>query len=103
VKNLIALRRAHPGFRFNTWAGVDANVQADQRSASLVYTLINSGANGDKWGKTLLIFNSGADQTVTLPAGNWSVAAEQSTVSTSERVVSGSVVAAGTSITLLHQ
>jgi pullulanase len=103
VKKLISLRRTHPGFRFTTWSGVDSNVQSDQRSASLVYTLINSGANGDGWSKTLLIYNSGGDQAVTLPAGNWSVAAEGSSAPTPERVVSGSVTAAGTSITLLHQ
>ena len=102
VKALIAMRKTHPGFRFTTRSGVESNVQADQRSASLVYTLINSGANGDGWSKTLLIFNSGGDQNINLPAGNWTVAIEGSSAPAA-RVVSGSVVAAGTSITVLHQ
>ena len=40
VKKIIALRRSHPGFRFDTRSAIQTNVKSDQRSASLVYTLI---------------------------------------------------------------
>ncbi len=104
VKKLIALRRAHPGFRFTTWSAVDTHVQSDQRSASLVHTLINAAANGDPWGRLLVIYNAGGDQQVPLPSGNWKVAVEESSSTAgNDRVVSGSVTATGTAVTVLHQ
>ena len=103
VKKVIALRKAHPGFRFTTWSDVNSSVQADQRSASLVYTLIDSAANGDAWNQTLVIFNSGGDEVVTLPPGDWKVALENSSPASGERSVSGSVTAAGTAVTILYQ
>lgn len=104
VRRLVALRRAHPAFRARTAADVQAHVQSDQRSASLVVTTINSGALGDAWRQTLLIHNAGGDQVVSLPPGDWRVAVEQSSASAgAERVVSGSVLATGTALTVLHQ
>lgn len=103
VKKVIAIRKAHPGFRFTTWPGVDKSVKSDQRSASLVYTLIDSAANGDTWNQTLVILNSGSDEIVTLPPGSWNVALENSSPAGGERSVSGSVMAAGTAVTILYQ
>jgi len=104
VKALIALRKAHPGFRFTTWSDINTNVLSDQRSASLVYTQINASANSDTWNTALLIYNSGAAQTINLPAGNWRVAVQNSTApSGSDPSVSGTVTAASAAITLLYQ
>ncbi|MES2739912.1 MAG: carbohydrate binding domain-containing protein [Pseudomonadota bacterium] len=104
VRKLIALRKAHAGFRFNSWDGIERHVQADQRSASLVVTTIDGAANGDDWNREMLIFNSGADQEISLPPGQWRVAVEKSSADEGkERVVDGSVTAAGTAITVLHQ
>jgi pullulanase len=104
VKALIALRKAHPGFRFTTWSDINTNVLSDQRSASLVYTQINASANSDTWNTVLLIYNSGAAQTINLPAGNWRVAVQNSTApSGSDPSVSGTVTAASAAITLLYQ
>ncbi len=103
VKGLIALRKAHPAFRFATAAGIATSVQADQRSASLVYTYINAGANADTWKAALVIYNSGPQQSIALPAGNWTVDATASSIPVVPLTVTGSVLAAGTSITVLHQ
>lgn len=104
VKKMIQMRRAHPGFRMNTWDEVRTNVQSDQRSASLVVTQINGAANGDSWSKALVIYNSGGNQVVTLPAGNWKVFLEKSDATAgADRVVSGTVTAEGTSVTVLYQ
>jgi pullulanase len=104
VKALIALRKAHPGFRFTTWSDINTNVLSDQRSASLVYTQINASANSDTWNTALLVYNSGAAQTINLPTGTWHVAIQNSTVpGSSDPSVSGSVTAASAAITLLYQ
>ena len=104
IRKLIAMRKDHPGFRFNSWAGIDKNVQADQRSASLVVTTIEGAANGDWWNREMVIFNSGADQEIALPPGDWRVALEKSSADEgNDRVVNGTVTAAGTAITVLHQ
>ena len=102
-KKLIALRKAHPGLRMNTWQVVRDNVKSDQQSKSLVVTTINAAANGDSWSKIMLIQNSGGNQSVVLPSGNWKVVLEQSNPNTLERTVSGSVVAEGTALTILYQ
>ncbi len=102
-KKLIALRKAHPGLRMNSWQEVRDNVKSDQQSKSLVVTTINAAANGDTWSKILIIQNSGGNQSVPLPAGNWRVVLEQSNPGAPERTVSGSVFAEGTALTILYQ
>jgi pullulanase len=103
AKKLIALRRAHPAFRFTSWQGVRDNVKSDQQSKSLIVTNINGAAAGDSWGKIMVIQNAGGNTTVSLPLGNWKVALEQSNPNLAERIVSGSVVAEGTAVTILYQ
>ena len=103
TKKLIALRRAHPALRLNSWQAVRDNVKSDQQSKSLIVTTINGAAVGDSWSKIMLIQNSGGNTTISLPSGNWKVALEQSNPNLAERTVSGSVVAEGTALTILYQ
>lgn len=103
VKKVIALRKAHAGFRFDSRSDIETSVKSDQRSESLVYTLIDSAANGDAWEQTLVIFNAGGEEVVDLPPGEWTVALENSSPDSSERSVSGLVTAAGTAVTILYQ
>ena len=103
VKKIIALRKAHPGFRFETRSSIADNVRSDQRSDSLVYTLIDSSANDDTWSQILIIYNSAGDEVVDLPAGEWTVVLEDSSPLDTERTVSGSVTATGTAVTVLYQ
>ncbi len=104
VRGMIALRKAHPGFRFFTTNAIASDVLADQRSASLVVTQINAAANADSWTTALVIFNSGAAQNISLPSGIWTVAAEGSTVYTSPSLtVSGTVTAPSEALLILYQ
>ncbi len=106
VKGLIALRKAHPSLRFTTWNEINANVQSNQESGSLVITTINaSAAPNETWKQVLIIYNSNyTPQTVTLPAGNWNLEVQNSKVVTgTPTVVSGSVSAAASAMTLLYQ
>jgi pullulanase len=103
VRALIALRRAHPGFRMTSWDQIDANVRSNQVSKELVVTRINAGANRDGWSEILLIDNSGANITYALPDGIWNVVVEKSEYNATARQVIGSVVAEGTAVTVLYR
>jgi pullulanase len=103
TKKLVAMRKAHPGFRMNTWAAVRANVKSDQQTYNMVLTTINGAANGDTWRNIMVISNSGGNQTIALPAGTWTVALEKSDPALAERNVTGSVTAEGTALTVPYQ
>lgn len=103
VKGIVALRRAHKGFRMTSWTQIDTNVQSNQSSKDLIVTHINGAGAGDGWSEMLMIQNSGGNITYGLPAGTWNVMVEKSAVNATPRQVSGSVVAEGTAITLLYR
>ena len=48
-KDLIALRRAHPGFRMNTWEEINRHVVTSQPRYAVLVNHINGAANGDDW------------------------------------------------------
>ena len=106
VKGLIALRKAHPSLRFSTWSDISTNVKSNQESASLVVTTINaSAAANETWKQVLIIYNSNTTaQAVSLPSGNWNLEVQNSQVVTGTPVVvSGTVSAAPSAMTLLYQ
>ena len=102
-KDVIAIRKAHPGFRMNTWDEINSNVTTTRPASGVVINTINGAGNGDSWSKIIVIMNSANNYTYSLPSGNWTVAMEKSTPVTSPRTVSGSVVAEGTAVTVLYQ
>jgi pullulanase len=96
--------KEHPAFRMADWQSVHDHASASAVDNSLVTMLIDGAAMGDSWSRIMIIANSGANRTMTLPAGSWRVAAEQSSASAgNERVVSGTFVAEGTAVSVLHQ
>lgn len=102
-KDVIALRKAHPGFRMTTWDAINQNVTTSTPSSSVVINYIKSGNNGDSWPEMVVIMNSGSNYTYNLPSGNWKVAMEKSTPLAAPRAVSGSVVAEGTAVTVIYR
>ncbi len=83
VRDLIALRKAHPLFRLQTTAQVRSRVQfqrvPDERV--LMYAINGSGLPGEEWKRVCVILNSASDEEieVRLPAGEWRVALEPTT------------------------
>ncbi len=76
-KGLIAMRKAHPGFRMPTSDEIESNITyLDEASADkgvIAYT-INGGANGETAEKIMVVYNPlTTDSTVTLPDGDWDV------------------------------
>ena len=103
-RDVIAMRRAHPGFRLNTWDEINQNVVTTRPQYGVVVNRINGAANQDSWRDIIVIYNSANNYTYPLPPGTWKVAMERSDPSAGNgRQVAGSVVAEGTAVTVLYQ
>lgn len=103
-QDVIALRKAHPGLRLNSWDEVNNNVTSIRPRDGVVINRINSGANGDDWSEIIVIYNSANNYTYSLPSGSWKVAMEKSDPNAGNgRSVSGSIVAEGTAVTVLYR
>jgi pullulanase len=102
-KNAISLRRSHPGLRMASWEAVNRNISTTIPRSDVVVDDIQGTPSGDPWSEILVIYNSGANFDFPLPAGNWSVAMERSLPVQTERVVTGSITAEGTAVTVLHR
>ncbi len=72
-KGLIALRKAHKGFRMNTPAAISANIKFLNAPSEVLAYSINGKAAGDSWSTIVVISNPNASaKKVTLPvSGNW--------------------------------
>lgn len=104
-RQVIALRKSHPGLRMTSWDQINNNVKTDDTLRSgVVVNRINAGANGDSWQDIIVIYNSGSNYDYSLPDGTWSVAMESSDPGAGkDRSVTGKVTAEGTAVTVLHR
>ncbi len=103
-RDVVALRKGHPGLRMNSWQEIDSHVDTYSPRYGVQVSRIDAAANGDGWAEIIVIYNSADDYSFTLPAGTWKVAMEKSDPNAGNgRVVSGSVIAEGTAGTLLYR
>lgn len=103
-QDAIALRKAHPGFRMNTWQEIDQHVTTTTPRHGVVVNHLRAGQNGDDWSEIIVIANSANPYTFTLPPGTWKVAMEKSDPAAGNaRTVSGTVVAEGTAVTVVYK
>jgi pullulanase len=104
-RDTVAMRKAHPGFRLNTWREINDNVTTRYPRHGVVVNHIQGAANGDAWKEILVIYNSADSYVHPLPDGNWRVAMErgQGPSDGDGRSVSGSVEAKGTAVTVLYK
>lgn len=86
VRDLIALRKAHPMFRLRTRPDVRSRVQflptPDQKT--LIFTINGESLPGEAWKRACVILNSAdvTDAEITLPSGDWLVALDHSGAAT---------------------
>jgi pullulanase len=102
-QNAISLRRAHPALRMTSWEAVNSNIATTVPRNDVLVDDIQGAPSGDSWSEMLVIYNSGANFDYPLPVGNWSVAMERSVPVQKERVVTGSITAEGTAVTIVHR
>ncbi|MGF1614950.1 MAG: type I pullulanase [Gammaproteobacteria bacterium] len=103
-RDVIALRKAHPGFRMNTWREIDRYVTTTTPRHGVVVNHIQAGQNGDDWSEIIVIANSADHYTFSLPSGTWKVAMEKSDPAAGNgRPVAGTVVAEGTAVTVVYK
>lgn len=74
-KGLIAMRKAHPAFRLNTPASIQANLKFLNAPNNVLAFSLNGKAVKDKWGTIVVISNpNSTTQKVNLPSvGDWKV------------------------------
>ena len=89
VRDVIALRKAHPMFRLRTKSQVQSRVHfVDPPNREvLMFTINGEGVPGETWRRICVILNSADenDAEVTLPSGTWSAALDEGgTVSSSQ-------------------
>ena len=74
VKALIRLRKEHPAFRMNDSAMVAKNINfIDRNQPGTIVYVLNGEATNDPWKKILIIFNSNAKRSISLPKGDWKI------------------------------
>ena len=76
-RQLIRLRRTHPGFRMTSAEDIARNIVFDDiKTPNLISYTIRNNANGDSWREIRLVFNGSEEtQTVKIPKGDWIVVA----------------------------
>jgi pullulanase len=104
-KGLIAMRKAHPAFRLNTPASIQANVKFLNAPNHVLAFSLNGKAVKDSWGTIVVISNpNSTTQKVNLPAtGDWKVVvsgdkAGVTTLATLKKTKTASVLANSTVI-----
>lgn len=103
-KGLIEFRRAHKALCMMTYDEVSQNItmSTDTKDGVVAYH-INGGANGDSSNGIFIIVNGlDSEQTINLPAGNWSIHInDEKAGTTSLGTASGTVTVKGVSIMVL--
>jgi pullulanase len=92
VRDVIALRKAHPMFRLRTKSEVQSRVHfidpPDQKT--LLFTINGEGVPGESWKRVCVVLNSAdtANAEIILPSGEWLVAVDEHGAATSPPAIS---------------
>jgi pullulanase len=98
-KALIALRRQYEGFRMTTNSDIASYMTADLQSAQVITGYIDYPSDSHR---IFMVYNSGDNQSVTLPSGNWTLVADTRGAQ-NQPGLSGTYVCEGTSVTVFTQ
>jgi pullulanase len=95
VRDLIALRKAHPVFRLRNRGDVRSRVQFSNPpvTTTLMFTVNGDGVPGETWKRACVVLNS-SDQTeaeVSVPGGRWSVEVDVNGATSSPQEVAGKI------------
>lgn len=98
-QGMIAMRKAHPAFRFTTKGDIEANVKTSGYNGAVVVD-INGAAAGDSWKQIKLVINSGNNLTIGGVDG-WKKKVNGVTVNTDG--TDGNATAEGTAVTVWYK
>jgi pullulanase len=101
-KDLIALRRAHPGLRMNSNQEIAQYLKVNRPNSYGGQVVTGYIDNPEDGHKLFLVYNSGGNRQITLPAGSWTKIADASGAK-NEGGLSGSALCEGTSVTVFRQ
>jgi pullulanase len=101
IKNLIALRKAHPAFRMTSAAAIAANLRFLKTDPGVIAYTLNGSAVKDQWKKILVCFNGSAAQKTLPVQGRWQTAVKDNELG--EGSVNGELILAPNSCTVLFQ
>ncbi len=106
-RGFVALRKHHPAFRMPSTAMIQQYLEfLDMGDPLVIAYRLNKHANGDAWKNILVLLNGdGSDKTLKLPAGNWTLAANEDGVKRNgiRQNLSGTVKLPGTCAYVLFQ
>ena len=79
VRDLIALRKAHPLFRLRTREDIRARVRFLASDSGLAYEIDGNGVPGEDWNQALVIVNPDNENpmSMSLPGGDWEAACDE--------------------------
>lgn len=102
LKSLVALRKAHAGLRMTSNSQISQYLQVNRPAdagGQLVTGLITAPADSHR---LFVVYNSGNNRSVTLPAGSWSKVADANGA-VNVTGLSGAVTVEGTAVTVFRQ
>jgi pullulanase len=103
---LVALRKHHPAFRMPTTVMIQNNLKfLEGSNDGLIAYTISNNANGDTWKNILVILNGNTSAAAfKLPAGSWTLAADENTISEKgiKKAGSGDLVIPATAAYILY-
>jgi len=99
-KDLVALRKAHAGFRLNTWNEINT-LMSTTVNGNVVVSQIDADKNGDSWNDIIVVYNPGNAYQVTLPAGTWTRVFDINGA-VNQGGLTGSATCEGTAITVFY-
>ena len=107
VRDVIALRKAHPMFRLRTRSEINSRVrfQFTSDDRTLMLLMDGGGVPGETWKRACIVLNSANenDAEIILPGGEWQVAIDEKGAGKAPRAVSGKVAVRHKSGFVLYQ
>lgn len=107
IKDLIALRKAHPAFRIPTVEGLQQWLHfMDTGDSGVIAYTLGEHANGDEWKEILVAYNGNRHEaTIHIPEGEWKVVCRdgQITLEGQETLQGGDVTIAASSALIVYR
>ena len=107
IKNLIALRKAHPAFRMGNADLVRKHMEfLPVEGSNLIAFILKDNANGDSWKNIVVAFNSRTEAAnINVPSGNYTIVCKDGTINMKGmgKVKGTSVTVPARSALIMHQ